>query len=86
MARTCDDLSEGSSLSLVSGRLDGLTGARPGLCHELLVRFTEADGFSEAEAEDEPVGPPAIYIAALPLPGLTAGRRLTITLEERGTI
>jgi len=44
----------------------------------------------------EPAGPlvlepasgtaPAIYIAALPFPGRTEGRRLTITEEDRGMI
>ena len=53
------------------------------LCHvaPLAIEDTEVlDVFVELS------GTPAIYIAALPFPGLADGRRLTMTEEERGMI
>ena len=53
------------------------------LCH---VGPLAPDETELLEGFAEPSGTPAIYIAALPFPGRTDGRRLTITEEERDMI
>jgi hypothetical protein len=74
------DCFEGEMSSLPSKRLD----IAP-LCQVLEAPIGPACRCEVSDAVAAPVEP-AMYMAALPLPGRADGRRLTITEDDRGTI
>jgi hypothetical protein len=76
--RTTNGLDREDGSSFVLNRFD----IDP-LCH---VAPLDTDDVEALEVLVELSGTPAMYIAALPFPGREAGRRLTITEEERGMI
>ena len=75
-SRRTEILRDDEGSSLPSNRLD----IAP-LCQEGAVLTGPC-----LDAGSGPDAVPAIYMAALPFPGRTDGRRLTITDEERGMI